>query len=121
MEHSKNTDPGRQWRNNGTGESLSAGNRDDKQISAYQASNGWYEEIKDYPYPKGYDGKDQQLFSKIGHFTQSVWKDSKYVGYGYAYNADCAKKGAYTRYIAARYSPPGNFNNDYRNNVLPIQ
>jgi len=115
--HSKNTDAGRQWRGNGTGESLSAGGgEDENDIAAYQAADGWYEEIQDYPYPGGYDGNNDALFKKIGHFTQSVWKGSKYVGYGYAYKADCKP---FTRYVVARYSPAGNMKGKYPENVNP--
>lgn len=121
MHHSDNGIPGRQFMNFTTGESLSGGYEKDKSIAAYEASNGWYEEIKNYPYPQGFDGQDDQLFKKIGHFTQSVWKNTKYVGYGYAFNPNCAKRGQPTSYITGRYSPPGNFNNEYPTNVLPPQ
>ncbi len=119
MYHSENEDPRRQWRGDGTGESLAAGGGDDNnRVAAYIASDGWYEEIKDYPYPEYTgDGKDAQ-FEKIGHFTQSVWKGSKYVGYGYAYNPDCSP---YKFYIAARYSPAGNMPGSFGENVGPIQ
>lgn len=115
MYHSENSDPGRQWRGDGTGESLSASGGDDAaDISAYIAADGWYEEIKDYPYPDGFQGGNDDLFEKIGHFTQSVWKGSKYVGYGYSYNKDC---GEQTRYVAARYSPAGNVDGEFPKNV----
>jgi len=120
MYHSKNTDAGRQWNGASTGESLSAaGGEDDKEIAAYQAADGWYEEIKDYPYPDGYQGGDQALFMKIGHFTQSVWKGTTYVGYGYAFNDKCKDQSKSTRYVAARYSPAGNVDGKYPENVAP--
>jgi len=120
MYHSKNTDSFRQWRNAGTGESLSAGGGGDASADqAYMAADGWYEENKDYPFPGGYKGNNADaLFMKIGHFTQSVWKGTKYVGYGYAYNEKCSP---YTRYIAARYSPAGNMMGAYPSNVDPAQ
>jgi len=92
---------------------------DDKEIAAYQAADGWYEEIQNYPYPTGYKGDDEALFMKIGHFTQSVWKDSKKVGYGYAFNPDCEKKGTFSRYVVARYWPPGNVGGKFPDNVTP--
>jgi len=117
MYHSKNKDAGRQFQGDGTGESLAAGGgEDDREVAAYVAADGWYEEIKDYPYPIGYQGNDDALFHKIGHFTQSVWKGSKYVGYGYAYNPNCKP---YTRYIAARYFPAGNVQGQFPANVSP--
>ncbi|GIR82076.1 MAG: hypothetical protein CM15mP83_8020 [Flavobacteriaceae bacterium] len=43
----------------------------------YDASIGWYNEIKDYKYSKV---KRNRTGPKIGHYTQMVWKDSKEVG-----------------------------------------
>ena len=40
---------------------------------AEDAVKDWYSEIKFYNFKKG-TGKD------IGHFTQVVWKDTKYIG-----------------------------------------
>ena len=40
---------------------------------------------------------------KVGHFTQLVWDNTKYVGVGTALNV---KTGRIC--IVARYSPPGN-------------
>jgi len=117
--HSKNTDAERQWGGGGTGESLAAGMGDDREVAAYQAADGWYEEIQDYPYPIGYQSNDDALFKKIGHFTQSVWKGSKKVGYGYAYNPECAKKNTFSRFVVARYSPAGNVQGKYPDNVNP--
>lgn len=80
------------------------------------AANGWYEEIKDYPFPDGYkgDGSDA-LFPKIGHFTQSVWRGSQYVGYGYGVNKNCT---VFKTYVVARYYPAGNMIGDFDKNVL---
>lgn len=82
-----------------------------------------YEEIKSYPFPQGYAGrdKDPELLYAIGHFTQTVWNDTQYIGYGYSNNPDCAAKGAYTTYIVGSYYPPGNypFQDDFVKNVLP--
>ncbi|ODM94159.1 Golgi-associated plant pathogenesis-related protein 1 [Orchesella cincta] len=117
MYHSKNTDPIRQWMGEGTGESLSAGGgEDDNEDAAYQASNGWYEEMKDYPFPGGIQDANDPRFHAVGHFTQSVWLDTEYVGYGYAYNGNCSP---YTHYIAARYFPAGNVAGGFQKNVVP--
>jgi len=117
MYHSK--DEQRIWNDKQTGESLSAGYVEDKPDAAYLASDGWYEEIKSYPFPDGFQGNDEELFKKIGHFTQSVWKGSKYVGYGLANNKACNDQGTYTSYIAARYFPAGNEEGAYPKNVMP--
>ncbi|ODM99592.1 Golgi-associated plant pathogenesis-related protein 1 [Orchesella cincta] len=115
MYHSQNDDPGRQWHGATTGENLSCGGGAvSKEDAAYIASNGWYEEIQDYPFPKGFTGGPS--FSKIGHFTQSVWKSTLYVGYGFAYNPNCPSM---KWFIAARYGPPGNMEGEYQENVLP--
>lgn len=117
MHHSKNDDDIRQYRGKGTGESLSAGMGDKKEDAAYTAADGWYEEVQKYPFPDAFEGgMDDPLFYKIGHFTQSVWKGSKYVGYGYAYNPDCPQ---YNRFIAARYFPAGNEMGSFKDNVMP--
>ncbi|CAL8068376.1 unnamed protein product [Orchesella dallaii] len=118
-DHSKNEDPGRLWRGKGTGESLSAGGGpDEKENAAYIASDGWYEENTLYPFPGGIkDGKDPR-FHDVGHFTQTIWKSTEYVGYGYAYNPNCKP---FTHYIAARYSPAGNLAGAFQENVVPRQ
>ncbi|CAL8110968.1 unnamed protein product [Orchesella dallaii] len=115
MYHSQNSDPGRQWRGQGTGENLASGGGNlSKEDAAYIASNGWYEEIRDYPFPKGFTGG--QDFYKVGHFTQTVWKSTQYVGYGFGYNPNCPST---KWYIAARYAAPGNMEGRYQENVLP--
>ncbi|CAL8121530.1 unnamed protein product [Orchesella dallaii] len=119
MHHSKNTDAIRQWHGAGTGESLSSGGggaESPPEDSAYVASNGWYEENKDYPFATGIQGASDPRFHSVGHFTQTVWKGSKYVGYGYAYSEKCKKF-----FIAARYSPAGNMEGAFQENVLPPQ
>lgn len=46
------------------------------------AVNHWYNEIKNYDFKN--PGKKDPNGSKIGHFTQLVWKDSVYLGVGIA-------------------------------------
>lgn len=121
MDHSDEKQPDRTWHGEVTGENLSSGSQDDEpEIAAYLAADGWYEENKDYPWPEyTYTGKaDDPLFHAIGHFTQSVWKETGHVGYGYAYNKNCPKNKFY---IAARYSPSGNAPGQYGKNVLNPQ
>lgn len=51
---------------------------------------------------------------RTGHFTQVVWKSTKYIGFGIA----VGQKGHV--YVVARYYPAGNYGNQYRQNVLPL-
>lgn len=48
-----------------------------------------------------------------GHFTQLVWKNTQRVGAGIAYTSDRKKV-----YVVAQYSPPGNYQGQYQQNVL---
>lgn len=115
--HSKNTDRNRRLLGNSTGESLSAGPTMPDEDSAYIAADGWYEGVKDYPFPRGYEGHGHDvLFQKIGNFAQTVWKDTKYVGYGLAKNPSC--RDGFKYYLVARYSPSGNYIGQYKKNVL---
>jgi uncharacterized protein YkwD len=104
------------------GESIYAASEVDKSPDntediALRASNSWYEEIDNYPFPGGVDNSDGGR-GTIGHFTQSVWKATKYVGYGYAYNPSCPSN---KHYIVARYNPGGNMGGEFRDNVMPPQ
>lgn len=69
------------------------------------AADSWYSEIKDYNFNNpGFD-------SKTGHFTQLVWKASKKVGCGAAFNGN-------KLVTCCNYSPPGNYKGQYEANVL---
>ena len=70
----------------------------------YDASMGWYNEIKDYKYSKI---KRNRIGPKIGHYTQMVWKDTKEVGIASA----VSKNGKV--YVVARYYPAGNYLGEY--------
>ena len=70
----------------------------------YDASNAWYDEIKDYKYSKI---KRYRVGPKIGHYTQMVWKDTKEVGVASA----ISKNGEV--YVVARYYPAGNYLGEY--------
>ncbi|KAK8763621.1 Golgi-associated plant pathogenesis-related protein 1-like [Amblyomma americanum] len=76
-----------------------------KPIHGKQAVDSWYNEIKDYDY--GRPG----FSSKTGHFTQVVWKKSKYLGTGVARG----RKGAV--FIVSVYDPRGNFMGRFPQNV----
>ena len=70
----------------------------------YDASMGWYNEIKDYKYSKI---KRYRIGPKVGHYTQIVWKDTKEVGVASA----ISKNGKV--YVVARYYPAGNYLGEY--------
>ena len=78
-------------------------------IVGAEATRAWYDEINSYDF-------DNPSFSdETGHFTQVVWKDSKKLGVGYA----TGKEGSrYTLYVVAQYSPPGNEDELFSENVL---
>ncbi|CAF1513679.1 unnamed protein product [Rotaria sordida] len=71
------------------------------------ATQSWYDEIKDYNYNK-------PGFKKgIGHFTQVVWNGSTHLGVGIAFgNHGC------NAFVVANYSPPGNYQGQFHENVL---
>jgi len=73
------------------------------------ASQSWYDEIKDYDFKKGGSSNG----GVVGHFTQVVWKNTKEAGFGLAFNNnnEC--------YVVGNYYPGGNFNNQEKNNVFP--
>lgn len=116
LTNSRFMDRDRQWNGNGTGENLSAGPYMLPEDSSLVSVDGWYEEVEDYPFHSGgYKGRgNDMMYDKIGHFTQTVWKDTQYVGYGYAVNKNCEP---YQFYIASRYSPPGNYVGQFQKNV----
>ncbi|KAL9977239.1 hypothetical protein ACROYT_G014621 [Oculina patagonica] len=76
-------------------------------FSAYHKLTGhqWYDEIEYYNY------KNPVFSMNTGHFTQVVWKSTTKLGCGVA-----TKSGK--TYVVARYYPPGNYNNQYRQNVM---
>ena len=72
------------------------------------ASKRWIDEKKDYNYKKhkqyGVNYMSPELFSKVGHYTQIVSKDTTEVGIAIAKNAEGLV------YVVARYLPKGNIN-----------
>jgi pathogenesis-related protein 1 len=70
-----------------------------KTLTASEASQAWYNEIKDYKYGK----LNTQNWSKTGHYTQMVWNTTTQVGIG---KASCPS-GAII--IVANYNPRGNY------------
>ena len=78
------------------------------EIGGNTAVDSWYKEIEDYNFKTG-KSKNGNM---VGHFTQLVWKESKYFGVGVANN-----QGTYT--VVANYFPAGNYIGRYTENVLP--
>ena len=79
--------------------------------SGYKPNGGegvtsWYNEIKDYDFKNG-----RSTGGVIGHFTQVVWKGSKYLGIGIGQNGN-------SYYVVGNYYPAGNWEGEYTNNVL---
>lgn len=71
------------------------------------ATQAWYDEIKDY------DWENPGFSMDTGHFTQVVWKGTTKVGFGYA------QSQSGDEYVVAEYDPPGNYEGEYEDNVLP--
>lgn len=67
----------------------------------------WYREKALYNFNT--PGYSQQT----GHFTQLVWKNTSLCGTGFARDNDKA-------IVVMNYYPPGNYINEFRNNVFPI-
>ena len=70
-------------------------------------SKSWYDEIKDYNFDTG------ESTGVTGHFTQLIWKDTKEVGFGVAFNRNQLM-------TVANYYPGGNFNQSttYKEQIL---
>lgn len=77
-------------------------------IIGEEPTTAWYDGIKYYDFEQG--GFSMQT----GSFTQVVWKASRRLGVGIAYT-----NNGRLAYIVAHYSPPGNFGNEYQENVFP--
>jgi hypothetical protein len=114
--HIKEGHPDYLFQGKPVGENLaSSGGANDENANAYRAVDGWYQEIEFYPFPQGVDNMSGGIGGGvIGHFTQTVWAGSQYVGYGYAHNPKCSP---YQTFITARFSPAGNMRGAFRENV----
>ncbi|XP_043496322.1 Golgi-associated plant pathogenesis-related protein 1-like [Polistes fuscatus] len=74
-----------------------------------EAADSWYEENKYYKY-----GESQaDNLKAVRHFTQLVWKSTKFMGFGMV----TSPTGQI--YIVCNYYPPGNVKNEFAENVLP--
>jgi len=71
-------------------------------------TNDWYDEVQKY------DFFSNQYCRGAGHFSQMVWKNSKYIGVG----VDWDKNGKIA--IVVRYQPAGNIPGHFKENVSVI-
>jgi uncharacterized protein YkwD len=86
------------------GENLAAGTRGALDPESTVAM--WYDEIKLYTFPAG------GFSMKTGHFTQVVWTTTTQVGCG---QVTCNGNDIYV----CNYDPPGNWEGQYKEHVLP--
>lgn len=71
-----------------------------------KAIDAWYLEGTNYSYTMN------EFNNLYGHFTQTVWVSSKYIGAGVAY-------GNKKIYVVMNFNPPGNYAGAFTKNVLP--
>ncbi|CAH8435486.1 unnamed protein product [Schistosoma turkestanicum] len=76
-----------------------------KDFTGADATKTWYQEIDDY------DFKKENQFP-CGHFTQVIWKSTTTAGFGRAFSKD-----RHSIYVVGRYDPPGNFADEFLENV----
>ncbi|XP_041973599.1 secreted protein PRY1-like isoform X2 [Aricia agestis] len=95
--------------NQNYGESIYCGWSPDPnvKITAKDCVDRWYNEINDYSF-----GKEPEILN-CGHFTQMIWKNTRELGIG------SAKSKSGKLYVVANYYPPGNYSNQFVNNVPP--
>ncbi|WP_156757090.1 CAP family protein [Actinokineospora pegani] len=82
-------------------------------LSARDAVNMWMSEVKDYDYA------NPGFSTATGHFTQVVWKSTTQVAVA---AADCPAGTVLPEasvFVVARYTPPGNFTDQFAQNVGP--
>uniref|UniRef100_A0A0N5BQ79 SCP domain-containing protein n=1 Tax=Strongyloides papillosus TaxID=174720 RepID=A0A0N5BQ79_STREA len=72
----------------------------------------WYNEIQNYHYENPGFGMN------TGHFTQLVWKNTKEMGCGIG-KVNEKYPGYYI--VSCKYNPSGNYEGQYKENVLPVQ
>jgi len=89
------------------GENLFAGPSDME-----EAVQGWYDEVEDY------DFNNQGFSGSTGHFTQVVWKGTERLGCAISTCPEGGPSPGRKIYVC-QYSPPGNVNNRFEENVFP--
>jgi hypothetical protein len=71
----------------------------------------WYKGKNKYNFEKGIIQKNDE---EINNFTQLIWKSTKEVGFGFTND----EEGNF--YVLALYSPKGNINGEYKNNIQSV-
>lgn len=71
----------------------------------------FYDEIRHYNW------NNPGFSMETGHFTQVVWKASTEIGVGVAVHPDAAY--GHRAVVAINYRPPGNYQGQFPENVLP--
>ncbi len=79
-------------------------------ITGQEPTDSWYNGMKYYNFNQG------GFSMETGSFTQLVWASSQQLGVGIQYANDGSSV-----YVVALYSPAGNVQNEYQNNVFPAQ
>jgi pathogenesis-related protein 1 len=87
------------------GENLAAGTSG--MLDANAVVGMWYDELAKFNFRAG------GFSMKTGHFTQVVWRGTSQVGCG---KSQCNGLDVWI----CQYSPPGNVEGQYRENVLPL-
>lgn len=75
-------------------------------IAAEKATADWYSEVKSYNF------EDPIIDGSTKHFTQLIWKGSKWLGIGEAKTKDEKQT-----FVVALYDPPGNTRSKEKSNV----
>ncbi|KAH8419352.1 hypothetical protein KR222_006508, partial [Zaprionus bogoriensis] len=75
-------------------------------LEGANAVASWYDEIGNYNW------RHPSFQPSTGHFTQVIWKGSTQLGVGYARRGN-------TVFVVCNYDPPGNYINNFRENVSP--
>ena len=72
----------------------------------------WYEEVKDWPASNVDSFTSSGATGTVGHFTQVVWADTRYIGCGAIYYKDTnpnVAKYPYRKTLVCNYYPAGNW------------
>lgn len=77
------------------------------------------DEINYFPKPYGAASPAMDAFDKWGHFSQIVWKGTTHVGCATVVCPSLGNAGgSNVPFTVCNYSPPGNYDGEYGDNVL---